>query len=49
MMDWSANHSGFVIASYAMSIIFLAGLIVYTFNSDARARKRLTQFEKTKK
>lgn len=49
MMDWSSNHSGFVIASYAMSILFLAGLIIYTFNRDARARKLLTQFEKTKK
>ena len=48
-MDWSASHSGFVIASYATSLIFLAGLIMYTFNRDARARKLLAQFEKTKK
>ena len=49
MMDWSANHSGFVIASYALSLIFLAGLIIYTFNRDARIKKLLAQFEKTKK
>ncbi len=48
-MDWNANHSGFVIASYAMSIVLLAGLIVYIFNRDARIRKLLAQFEKTKK
>ncbi len=47
-MDWNANHSAFVIASYAMSVLFLAGLIIYTFTRDARARKRLAQFEKTK-
>ena len=48
-MDWSAAHAGFVIASYAMSIIFLAGLIAYTFNRDARVKNLLAQFEKTKK
>ncbi len=48
-MDWTANHVSFVIASYAMTIIFLAGLIAYTFNRDARVRKLLAQFEKTKK
>jgi heme exporter protein CcmD len=48
-MDWNANHSGFVIASYAISLIFLAGLIIYTFNRDARTKKRLAQLEKTKK
>ena len=49
MMDWNASHSGFVIASYTMSIVFLAGLIIYTFTRDARIRKLLAQFEKTKK
>ena len=48
-MDWNANHSGFVIASYAASIVFLAGLIVYIFNRDARIGKLLAQFEKMKK
>jgi len=48
-MDWNASHAGFVVASYAMSIVFLAGLIIYIFNRDARARKKLAQFEKTKK
>ena len=48
-MDWNADHSGFVIAAYAMSLVFVTGLIIYIFNRDARIRNRLTQFEKTKK
>ena len=48
-MDWNASHSGFVIASYAMSLIFLAGLIFYIFNRDTRVRNLLAQFEKTRK
>ena len=48
-MEWNADHAGFVIAAYALSLVFLAGLIIYVFSRDARARKRLVQFEKTKK
>lgn len=48
-MDWNADHAGFVIAAYALSLVFLAGLISYVFSRDARAKKRLAQFEKTKK
>ena len=48
-MDWNADHAGFVIAAYALSFGFLSGLIIYVCNRDARARKRLAQFEKTKK
>jgi heme exporter protein CcmD len=48
-MDWNASHSGFVAASYALSLIFLAGLIIYIFNRDASFKKLLAQFEKTKK
>ena len=48
-MDWNASHSGFVIASYGVSLVFLAGLIFYVFNRDTRVRNLLTQFEKTKK
>ena len=48
-MDWNADHAGFVIAAYALSLVFIAGLIVYIVNRDARVRKRLAQFEKTKK
>ncbi len=48
-MDWSANHAGFVIAAYALSLVFLTGLVIYVFSRDARARKRLAQFERTTK
>ena len=48
-MDWNADHAGFVIAAYALSLAFIAGLIVYVFNRDARARKQLAQFQEIKK
>jgi heme exporter protein CcmD len=48
-MDWNADHAGFVIVAYALSLFFIAGLIIYTFNRDTRVKKRLAQFEKTKK
>jgi len=48
-MDWNADHAGFVIAAYALSLAFVAGLVIYVFNRDVRIRKRLTLFEKTKK
>jgi heme exporter protein CcmD len=49
MMDWNADHSGFVIAAYALSLVLVAGLVIYIFNRDARIRNQLAQFEKTKK
>jgi heme exporter protein CcmD len=48
-MDWNADHAGFVIAAYALSFVLVAGLILYIFNRDARFKKRLAEFEKTKK
>ena len=48
-MDWNADHASFVFAAYALSLAFIAGLIIYVFNRDARARKQLAQFEETKK
>jgi len=48
-MDWNADHAGFVIAAYALSLVFMSGLIVYIVSRDARVRKRLAQFEKSKK
>ena len=37
-MDFSANHIGFVIASYALTLVFLAGLIITTLGRDRRLR-----------
>ncbi|MDP1701529.1 MAG: heme exporter protein CcmD [Aestuariivirga sp.] len=48
-MDWNADHASFVAAAYALSLAFIAGLIIYVFSRDARARKRLAQFQETKK
>ena len=48
-MDWNANHAGFVIASYAMSLALVAGLVLYVFARDASVKRRLAQFEKTRK
>ena len=38
-MDWNADHAGFVIAAYALSLVFIAGLIIYIFNRDARVQE----------
>lgn len=43
-MDWNANHAGFVIAAYALSFVFIAGLIIYIVSCDDLARRRLMQF-----
>jgi heme exporter protein CcmD len=48
MMDWNADHAGFIIAAYALSLVFIGGLIAYVINRDAQIRKRLAQFEETK-
>ena len=37
-MDFSANHIGFVIASYALTAVFLCGLIASVLVRDARLR-----------
>lgn len=51
-MDFSANHMGYVIASYALTFVFLLGLIVSTLRRDAKLRaeaERLdTQRRKTR-
>ncbi|MFO1132501.1 MAG: heme exporter protein CcmD [Hyphomicrobiales bacterium] len=37
-MDFSANHIGYVIASYALSFVVLAGLIITTLGRDRKLR-----------
>jgi heme exporter protein CcmD len=37
-MDFSANHIGFVIASYALSAAFIGGLIISILLKDRRLR-----------
>lgn len=37
-MDFSANHLGYVIASYALSFVFLAGLTISILHRDRKLR-----------
>lgn len=39
-MDWSAPHSGFVVAAYVASAIGILGLIIWLVRRDAMARKQ---------
>jgi len=44
-MDFSANHIGFVIASYGLSAVFLAGLILATLGRDRRLRAQAERLD----
>jgi heme exporter protein CcmD len=44
-MDFSANHIGFVIASYALSFVFLAGLIITTLGRDRKLRTEVERLD----
>ena len=37
-MDFTANHIGFVLASYALTAVFLAGLIASVLLRDRKMR-----------
>ena len=45
-MDFAAPHAGFVVASYALSVIFLAGLIVYVLGRDRALRSEAARLER---
>jgi heme exporter protein CcmD len=44
-MDFSANHIGFVIASYALSVIFIGGLIIRVLVKDRKLRAEAQRLE----
>lgn len=44
-MDFSANHIGFVIASYALTLVFLAGLIATTLLRDRKLRAEVERLD----
>jgi|GEM_PF-2807061 len=44
-MDFSANHIGFVIASYGLSAVFLAGLILATLGRDKALRAQAERLD----
>ena len=48
-MDFSANHIGFVIASYALSVIFLVGLIITTLGRDRKLRAEAERLDTQRK
>lgn len=48
-MDFSATHIGFVIAAYALTLVFLAGLIVSTLGRDRRLRAEAERLDAQRK
>ncbi len=44
-MDWSAPHSGFVLASYALSFVVLGGLIAFTVRRDRKLKRDVAKLE----
>ncbi|HHI82081.1 MAG TPA: heme exporter protein CcmD [Rhizobiales bacterium] len=46
-MDLSAKHTGFVLASYAISALVLGILIAATIMRERRTRVKLSRLEKT--
>ena len=48
-MDFSATHVGFVIASYALSLVFIAGLIASTLMRDSRLRSQAERLDTQRK
>ena len=48
-MDFSANHIGFVIASYALSFLCLAGLTIATLARDRKLRAEAERLDTQRK
>ncbi|MFN4141126.1 heme exporter protein CcmD [Aestuariivirga sp.] len=48
-MDLSANHMGFIIASYALTAVFLLGLIAYVLLRDRQLRAEAERLERQRK
>ena len=44
-MDWSAPHSGFVVAAYAISAAVIAALVLYVVLRDRRMRGDAAKIE----
>jgi heme exporter protein CcmD len=44
-MDFTANHIGFVIASYALSIAFIGGLTAQVLLKDRKLRAEAERLE----
>jgi heme exporter protein CcmD len=44
-MDFSANHIGFVLASYGLSIAFIGGLVIQVLVRDRKLRAEAERLE----
>jgi heme exporter protein CcmD len=44
-MDFTAKHIGFVLACYALSVIFIGGLIIRVLVKDRRLRAEAQRLE----
>jgi heme exporter protein CcmD len=45
-MDVNAPHFGFVVAAYALTVIFIAGLVVYVLSRDRILRAEAARFDR---
>jgi heme exporter protein CcmD len=48
-MDFSANHIGFVLASYALSVLFIGGLIIRVLVRDRKLRAEAQRLETSRR
>jgi heme exporter protein CcmD len=48
-MDFSASHIGFVIASYAMSFVFIFGLTIYILARDRKLRSEAERLDRQRR
>jgi heme exporter protein CcmD len=48
-MDMSAPHFGFVVAAYALSVVFIGGLVAYVLGRDRSLRSEVARLEKTRR
>jgi heme exporter protein CcmD len=48
-MDFSAPHMGFVIGSYALSALLIAGLALYIVQRDRKLRAEVARLEKSRR
>ena len=48
-MDFTANHIGFVLASYGLSALFIGGLIIRVLLRDRKLRAEAQRLEAERK
>lgn len=48
-MDFSAKHIGFVIASYALSLVLIGGLVIRVLVKDRKLRAEAQRLEAKRK